>query len=91
MTQNQTTTGVLWHSTVSPIKPEEQMTASDVAPAKYGYFCKYQVAGLVTWDNDSCGAALRKGKTTKVASVDRMTERSQLLGTGRVYRVFTGQ
>ena len=91
MTQNQTTTGVLWQSTVSPIKPEEQMKASGVAPAKYGYSCKYQVAGLVTWGNDSYGAALRKGKITKVASVDRMTEGSQVLGTGRVCTVVTGQ
>lgn len=67
------------------------MKASGVAPAKYGYSCRYLVIGLVTWGNDACGAALWKGKTTKVALVHRMIEGTQLLGIGRVCAVVTGQ
>ena len=67
------------------------MKASGVALAKYGYFCNNQVAGLITWGNDSYGAALRKDKITKVASVDRMTDGSQVLCTARVCTVVTGQ
>ena len=90
LSQDQTSVGVVWQNTVSPIKPEEQMKASGVVAEKVGYSCKYQIAGLVT-SNDSYGAALRAGDISKVASVDRWTVGSQVLGSGKVCTIITGK
>ena len=91
LSQDQTSVGVVWQNTVSPIKPEEQMKASGVVAEKVGWSCKYQIAGLVTWGDDSYGAALRAGDISKVASVDRWTVGSQVLGSGKVCTIITGK
>jgi hypothetical protein len=82
--------GCLYTGVTVPLTPEEQMKASGVVATKQGTACSWSILGLVYIGDSSYGKALREGRISKVASVDKRTEGAPLFLTGRQCTVVTG-
>jgi hypothetical protein len=82
--------GCLYAGVTLPIAPEEQMKASGVVPTKQGTACSWLILGVVYLGDSSYGKALREGRISKVASVDKRLEGSPYFATGRKCTVVTG-